>query len=300
MNVSRELLQQNPELHAMRSALTRRALDMLQKLVNKEGDDYVAFWANFGAVFKEGMVEDHSNKDKIAKLLRFASTHDSSGKQSQGLDDYLSRMTDGQDEIYYLLADNYATAAASPHLEQLRDKGIEVLLLTDPIDPWVVDHLTEYEGKALADVAREQLSLPQSDGEISRVAIDDEHKPLLKKIKKALRERTETVNISRRLVDSPACVVSAADELSPPIRRMLAASGQAVPATTPLLEINIEHPLVARLSAAKDDTRFSELSNIVLDHALLAEGSQLDNPAEYVRRMNHLLLELDSNSGSTQ
>ena len=300
LNVSRELLQQNPELHAMRSALTRRALDMLQKLVNKEGDDYVAFWANFGAVFKEGMVEDHSNKDKIAKLLRFASTHDSSGKQSQGLDDYLSRMTDGQDEIYYLLADNYATAAASPHLEQLRDKGIEVLLLTDPIDPWVVDHLTEYEGKALADVAREQLSLPQSDGEISRDAIDDEHKPLLKKIKKALRERIETVNISRRLVDSPACVVSAADELSPQIRRMLEASGQAVPETKPILEINIEHPLVARLSAAKDDTRFSELSNIVLDHALLAEGSQLDNPAEYVRRMNHLLLELDSNSGSTQ
>ena len=218
----------------------------------------------------------------------------------QALDDYLSRMADGQDRIYYLLADNYATAAASPHLEQLRNKGIEVLLLTDPIDPWVVDHLMDYEGKALADVAREQLSLPQNDGEITRDAINDDHKPLLKKIKKVLQARIEAVNVSQRLVDSPACVVSAADELSPQIRRMLEASGQDVPKSKPILEINIEHPLVARLSAAKDDTRFSELSNIVLDHALLAEGSQLENPAEYVRRMNQLLLELDSNSGSTQ
>ncbi len=300
LNVSRELLQQNPELQAMRSAITRRALDMLQKLANKKSEDYAAFWADFGAVFKEGLVEDHSNKDKIAKLLRFASTHDSSGKQLQALDDYLSRMADGQDRIYYLLAENYATAAASPHLEQLRNEGIEVLLLTDPIDPWVVDQLTEYEGKALADVAREQLSLPQNDGEITRDAINDEHKPLLKKIKKVLQARIEAVNVSQRLVDSPACVVSAADELSPQIRRMLEASGQDVPKSKPILEINIEHPLVARLSAAKDDTRFSELSNIVLDHALLAEGSQLENPAEYVRRMNQLLLELDSNSGSTQ
>ncbi len=298
LNVSRELLQQNPELQAMRSALTRRALDLLQKLANKESDDYAAFWGNFGTVFKEGLVEDHANKGKIAKLLRFASTHDSSGKQTQALDDYLSRMADGQDKVYYLLADNYATAAASPHLEQLRDKGIEVLLLTDPIDPWVVDHLVEFEGKALADVAREQLSLPESDGEITRDAINDEYKPLLKKIKKVLQERIEAVNVSQRLVDSPACVVSAADELSPQIRRMLEASGQAVPESKPILEINIEHPLVARLSAAKDDTRFSELSNIVLDHALLAEGSQLDNPAEYVRRMNQLLLELDSDQSA--
>ncbi len=298
LNVSRELLQQNPELQAMRSALTRRALDLLQKLANKESDDYAAFWGNFGTVFKEGLVEDHANKGKIAKLLRFASTHDSSGKQTQALDDYLSRMADGQDKVYYLLADNYATAAASPHLEQLRDKGIEVLLLTDPIDPWVVDHLVEFEGKALADVAREQLSLPESNGEITRDAINDEYKPLLKKIKKVLQERIEAVNVSQRLVDSPACVVSAADELSPQIRRMLEASGQAVPESKPILEINIEHPLVARLSAAKDDTRFSELSNIVLDHALLAEGSQLDNPAEYVRRMNQLLLELDSDQSA--
>lgn len=298
LNVSRELLQKNPELHAIRSALTRRALDMLEKLANRENDDYQAFWDGFGGVVKEGLVEDHANKDKIAKLIRFATTHDASGKQTQSLDDYLSRMLNAQDKIYYLLADNYAMAAASPHLEQLRDKGIEVLLLTDPIDPWVVDHLTEFDGKALVDVAREQLSLPEGDGEITQDAINDEHKPLLKKIRKVLRERVEAVNVSRRLVDSPACVVSAADELSPQIRRMLEASGQAVPETKPILEVNIDHPLLARLSAQTDDKRFFELSNIVLDHALLAEGSQLENPAEYVRRMNDLLIELDSNQGA--
>ena len=292
LNVSRESLQQNPELTAIRSALTRRALDMLQKLAKKKSEDYAAFWGNFGTVFKEGLVEDHFNKDKIAKLLRFSSTQDSSGKQTQTLDDYRSRMTDGQDKIYYLLADNYATAAASPHLEQLQDKGIEVLLLTDPIDSWVVEHLTEFDGKDFADIAREQLSLPGNDGEIIRDASNEEHKPLLKKIKKVLKDRIEAVNVSQRLVDSPACVVSAADELAPQIRRMLEASGQSVPATKPILEINMGHPLVERLSGEKDDTRFNEVSNILLDHALLAEGSQLDNPAEYVRRMNQLLLEI--------
>ena len=292
LNISREMLQQNSELTAMRSALTRRTLDMLKKLAKKESADYAAFWKNFGTVFKEGLVEDHSNKDKIAKLLRFSSTQDSSGKQTQTLDNYLSRMIDGQEKIYYLLADNYATAAASPHLEQLRDKGIEVLLLTDPIDSWVVEHLMEFDGKAFADIAREQLSLPDSDGEITRDASNEEHKPLLKKIKKVLKERVEAVNVSRRLVDSPACVVSAADGLAPQIRRMLEASGQSVPDTKPILEINIGHPLVERLSGEKDDTRFNEVSNILLDHALLAEGSQLDNPAEYVRRMNQLLLEI--------
>jgi len=298
LNVSRELLQQNPELQAMRSALTRRALDMLQKIANSESDEYPAFWGNFGNVIKEGLVEDQVNKDKIAKLLRFATTHDASGKQTQSLDDYVSRMADGQDKIYYLLADNYATAASSPHLEQLRDKGVEVLLLTDSIDPWVVDHLTEFDEKSFVDVARENLSLPEGDGEITRAAINDEHKPLLKKIRLVLKDRVDAVNVSQRLVDSPACVVSAQDEMSPQIRRMLEASGQAVPEAKPILEVNIEHPLVVRLSAETEDGRFTVLSNIVLDHALLAEGSQLDNPAEYVRRMNALLLEMDSGQGT--
>ncbi len=300
LNISRELLQQNPELQAMRNALTRRALDMLKKLAHGKKDEYEPFWGSFGAVIKEGLVEDHANKDKIAGLLRFATTHDGSGKQTQSLEDYVSRMAEGQDKIYYLVADNYETAAASPHLEQLRDKGIEVLLLTDQIDPWVVDRLTEFDGKKLADVAREQLSLPEGDGEITQSAINDEHKPLLKKIRSVLKDRVDAVNASQRLVDSAACVVSAADDLGPQIRRMLAASGQEVPESKPILEVNINHPLVARLSAQKDDKRFTELSNIVLDHALLAEGSQLDNPAEYVRRMNQLLLDLDSDQAAGQ
>ena len=294
LNVSRELLQQNPELTAIRSALTRRVLDMLGKLATKQPEDYQAFWKGFGSVLKEGLVEDHANKDKIAKLLRFSTTHDSSGAQSQSLDDYLARAGENQSQIYYLLADNYATGAASPQLEKLRNKGIEVLLLTDPIDPWAVDHLADYEGKTLADVSRESLNLPEGDGEITQDAINDEHKPLLKKIRRVLKGRVETVNASQRLVDSPACVVSAKDELSPQLRRMLEASGQAVPESKPILEINAEHPLVERLSVESDDARFAELSNILLDHALLAEGSQLDNPAEYVRRMNQLLLDIES------
>ncbi len=294
LNISRELLQQNADLVAMRGALTRRVLDLLARLSTNETEDYQKFWGEFGQVLKEGLVEDHANKNKLSKLLRFATTTSASDKQDQSLDDYLARARNKQDKIYYILADSHATAASSPHLEQLRDKDIEVLLLTDRIDPWLVDSLTEYEGKAFADVARAQLSLPEGDGEITQDAVNEQHKPLLKKIKKVLRDRIEAVNVSRRLVESPACVVSGDDEISPGMRRMLEASGQSLPDTKPILEVNIEHPLVARLSAEADDDRFAALSNIVLDHALLAEGAQLNNPAEYVNRMNELLIELDS------
>jgi molecular chaperone HtpG len=291
LNVSRELLQQNPDLTAMRAALTKRVLDMLGKLAS--GDDYGKFWAEFGQVLKEGLVEDFANKDKLAKLLRFASTHAGTDAQDQSLDDYVSRAKDDQDKIYYILAENHATAIASPHLEQLRERGIEVLLLTDRIDPWVVDGLGEYEGKALVDIGRSALELPDGDGSITQDVMNEEHKSLLKKIKRALRDRVEAVNVSRRLVDSPACVVAGDDDLNPQLRRMLEASGQEIPESKPILEINVEHPLVKRLSAESDDGLFKELSHIVLDHALLAEGSQLDNPAEYVRRMNKLLLAID-------
>ena len=295
LNVSRELLQQNPDLTAMRSALTKRVLDMLGKLAG--GDDYGKFWTEFGQVLKEGLVEDFANKDKLAKLLRFTSTHADSETQEQSLDDYVSRAKDDQDKIYYILADNYATAIASPHLEQLRKRGIEVLLLTDRIDPWVVESLGEYDGKTLVDIGRSALDLPDGDGSISQDTMNEEHKPLLKKIKRVLRDRVEAVNVSRRLVDSPACVVAADDDLNPQVRRMLEASGQEIPESKPILEINVDHPLVGRLSTESDDGRFDELSHIVLDHALLAEGSQLDNPAEYVHRMNKLLLDIESESG---
>lgn len=294
LNISRELLQQNANLVAMRGALTRRVLDLLARLSRNEAEDYQKFWGEFGQVLKEGLIEDQANKDKLAKLLRFATTTSGGDKQDQSLDDYLARTGKDQDRIYYILGDSHATAAASPHLEQLRDRDIEVLLLTDRIDPWLVDSLTEYEGKAFADVARAQLSLPEGDGEITQDAVNEQHRPLLKKIKKVLRDRIEAVNVSRRLVESPACVVFGDDELSPSMRRMLEASGQSLPDTKPILEVNIEHPLVARLSAEADDDRFAALSNIVLDHALLAEGAQLNNPAEYVNRMNELLIELDS------
>jgi molecular chaperone HtpG len=292
LNVSRELLQQNPELSAMRSALTKRVLDMLGKLA--KGDEYGKFWSEFGQVLKEGVIEDFANKDKLAKLLRFASTHSGSEAQDQSLDDYISRVKEDQDKIYYILAENYATAVASPHLEQLRERGIEVLLLTDRIDPWLVDGLAEYGGKALVDIGRSGLDLPDGDGAVSQDVMNEEHKALLKKVKRALRDRVEAVNVSRRLVDSPACVVAGDNDLNPQLRRMLEASGQEIPESKPILEINVDHPLVSRLSAESDDKRFGELSHIVLDHALLAEGSQLENPAEYVHRMNKLLLEIES------
>lgn len=298
LNVSRELLQQNPELAAIRAALTRRVLDMLAKMASNDAEDYQSFWREFGQILKEGVVEDHANKDKLARLLRFATTHGDSDTQDQSLADYVARAPEAQDKIYYLLADNHATGVASPHLESLAKKGIEVLLLTDRIDPWLADSLADYEGKTFQDVGRANLELPEGDGKITQDTINDEHKPLLKKIKRVLKERIEAVNVSQRLVDSPACVVAGAHELGPQVRRMLEASGQQVPESKPILELNIDHPLVTRLASEVDGARFTALSNIVLDHALLAEGSQLDNPAEYVKRMNNLLLELDSSAGT--
>ena len=294
LNVSRELLQQNPELTAMRGALTRRVLDMLKKIASDK-DDYQKFWGEFGQVLKEGLVEDHGNKDKLAKLLRFATTHGTNDAQDQSLDDYLGRMKDDQDKIYYILAENYATAVASPHLEQLRSRGLEVLLLTDRIDAWLAESLAEYEGKQLVDVAREVLDIPEEGEE--KKDLNEQHKSFLDKIQGVLSERVEAVNVSRRLVDSPACVVASDQDLNPQVRRMLEASGQELPEAKPILEINVEHPLVTRLSEETDDGRFGALSNIVLDHALLAEGSQLPNPAEYVQRMNAFLLDTDAGAG---
>ncbi len=293
LNISREMLQQDSGLGGMRNAMTRRVLDMLNKLLADKPEDYQKFWNQFGQVVKEGFVEDQQNRDKLAKLLRFASTHDASDKQEHSLADYIERAGAEQDKIYYILAENFATGSASPHLEQLRDKGIEVILFYDRIDPWVVDHLPEFEGKTFQDVGRGQLPLPDADGEITQQSMNDEHKPLLKRIRQVLKERVETVNVSQRLVDSPACVVAGEQDLGPQLRRMLEVSGQELPESKPILEINVSHPLVQRLSAETDGGKFDELSEIVLDHALLAEGAQLDNPADYVRRMNQFLLGLE-------
>jgi len=296
LNVSRELLQRNPETDAIRGALVRRVLDMLNRMAGNDPDDYATFWAEFGQALKEGVIEDKQNSDKIKKLLRFASTTSDNAAQNQSLDDYAGRMAEGQDKIYYILGESWETAKSSPHLEQLREKGIEVLLLSDRIDPWLVDHLAEYDGMSFADVSRGQLPLPEGDGEITQEAINEEHKGLLKKIKRSLGGRVEAVNVSQRLVDSPACVVTAEQDLTPQLRRMLEASGQTLPEAKPILEVNVDHPLLVRVAAETGDEQFEELTKIVLDHALLAEGAQLDNPADYVRRVNQLILDLDKTS----
>ena len=295
LNVSRELLQQNPELDAMRGALTKRALDMIAKLAAGDEDEqqeqYAKLWSAFGVVLKEGFIEDPQNAEKLFKLMRFATTHTDSSEQNQSLADYVSRMQDGQDKIYFLLADSYEKAVASPQLERLKDSGVEVLLLTDKIDPWVVEHLPEFDGKAFQDVSRADLSLPDGDGEITQSALNDEHKPFLKKLKNVLKERVEAVNASQRLKDSPACVVTGEQDLTPQIRRMLEAAGQEVPESLPVLEVNVGHPLVERLSAETDEARFADLANIVLDQAVLAESGQLKDPGAYLQRMNKLLAE---------
>ncbi|MDH5261563.1 MAG: molecular chaperone HtpG, partial [Gammaproteobacteria bacterium] len=238
LNVSRELLQQNPEITSMRNALTRRVLDILKKLAGKK-DEYQKFWNEFGTVFKEGLVEDQANKDKLAKLLRFATTHTGSETQDQSLDDYLGRCQEDQDKIYYILAEGHATAIASPHLEQLRSRGIEVLLLTDRIDAWVAEALAEYEGKALVDVAREALDMPEKGELKDQDKLNETHKALLDRIQEVLSSRVTAVNVSRRLVNSPACVVASDHDLNPQVRRMLEASGQALPESKPILEINV-------------------------------------------------------------
>lgn len=291
LNVSREMLQHHPEHEAMRGALTRRVLDMLAKLAANEPEKYATFWQEFGEVLKEGIVEDRQNADRLLKLLRFATTYDGSDGQDQSLADYVSRAGEGQDRIYCLLADSLEAARSSPHLEQLRRKGIEVLLLTDRVDPWIIDQLPEFEGKKLHDVGRGKLDLPDGEGELTQKAKNDEHKPLLKKAKQALKDRVDAVNVSLRLVDSPACVIAAEQDLTPQLRRMLEAAGQKLPESKPVLEINVDHPLVRRLSAEADEGRFSALANVLLDHALLAEGGQLSNPAAHVERVTRLLAE---------
>ncbi|MEO0996166.1 MAG: molecular chaperone HtpG [Pseudomonadota bacterium] len=292
LNVSRELLQNNPDIEAMKAALTKRVLDMLQKLANGEPERYATFWEQFGEVLKEGLAEDPQNRDKIAALLRFHSTAADTEKPGRTLDDYVGQAGEDQESIYYLTADSLLTARKSPHLEVFRKNGTEVLLLVDRLDDWMITHLGEYQGKPLVDVSRGGLSLPGADGELTDEALATEHKKLLKKLRKVLKDDVETVDVSRRLVDSAACLVTGEHDLSPQMRRLLEASGQAVPAGKRSLEINPSHPLIQRLDAADSEQRFGDLAHIVLDQAVLAEGEQLPDPAAYVERINRLLLEL--------
>ena len=293
LNVSREILQHSKDIDAIRAGSTKKVLDMLEDLAAKDAEKYAGFWREFGRVLKEGVVEDNANRERIGKLLRFASTHSDTDEQKVALSDYVARMKEGQDKIYYLTAETFATAKHSPHLEIFRKKGVEVLLLTDRIDEWAVMHLTEFDGKALQSVTKGALDLGKLADEAETKKQDETAKamqPLVERMRKALGERVQEVRVTHRLTDSPACIVTGEHEISANLERLLKAAGQQAPKTTPILEINPEHPIVKRLEHETDDGRFADWSAILLDQAILGEGGQLADPGSFVRRMNALLL----------
>ena len=297
LNVSREILQSGPVVDSMRSALTKRALDMLEKLSKDKPEDYKAFWTNFGQVLKEGPAEDYGNREKIAGLLRFASTHDASGEPSVALADYVARMKEGQDRIYYLTGDAYVQVKDSPHLEIFRKKGIEVLLLTDRIDEWMMGYLSEFDGKSFADVARGDLDLGALDSEDEKKAHEETAKAkeaLVERLKTVLGLDVADVRVSHRLTDSPAILAMGQGDLGVQMRQLLEASGQQVPESKPVFELNPDHPLIARLDAEGDANRFNSLTRVLFDQAALAAGESLKDPAGYVKRLNALLLELSA------
>ncbi|MBQ75308.1 MAG: molecular chaperone HtpG [Gammaproteobacteria bacterium] len=297
LNVSRELLQKDPAIESMRNALTKRALDIMEKLAKKDAEKYQSFWGEFGQVLKEGIAEDFGNKEKISKLLRFATTHNDSDIQDQPLADYVSRMKDGQDKIYYVAAENFNTATNSPHLEVFKQKGIEVLVLYDRIDEWLMSHLMEFDGKQFQDVAKGSLDLGDLEDKKEKeekTKVEEEFKGLVERITEVLGEKVEEVRITHRLTDSPACLVVNEDEMGMQMRRVLESAGQEVPSTKRIFEINPEHPLLEKLNDEPDMDRFDDLTQVIYDQATLAEGGQLDEPASYVKRLNKLLLELSA------
>jgi molecular chaperone HtpG len=293
LNISREMLQQDAAIDSMRTGLARRVLDLLAKLAKDEPEKYATFWKEFGTVLKEGPAEDHANRERIAKLLRFSSTHTDKAEQDVTLEDYIARMKPEQKEIYFVLADNFAAAKSSPHLEVLRAKGIEVLLLSDRVDEWLVDHLREFDGKQLRNVARGELDIAaiQSDEEKQqRETLSKEHAALVERMKKSLQDRVSEVRVTNRLADSPAVLVLGAHDLGAQMRRILEAAGQKVPASKPALEINVKHPLLQRIESTGEDASFDDLSMLLFEQATLADGGQLAEPAAFVQRLNRLLL----------
>ena len=297
LNVSREILQKDPVIESMKSALTKRVLDMLEKLANNEPEQYKTFWNTFGQVLKEGPAEDFANREKVAGLLRFASTHDDSGAQSVSLADYLGRVKEGQDKIYFLTGESYAQVKNSPHLEVFRKKGIEVLLLTDRIDEWVMSHLTEFEGKHFTDVTRGDLDLGSLDTEEEKKAqeaVAKTKESLLERLKAALADQVSEVRVSHRLTDSPAILAIGEQDLGLQMRQILEATGQKLPDSKPIFEINPQHPLIEKLDQEPDEDRFSDLAQVLLGQATLAAGSSLKDPGAYVQRLNKLLVSLSA------
>ena len=294
LNVSREILQKDPAIDSMRSALTKRSLDMIEKLSDDE-EKYQAFWDEFGQVLKEGPAEDFSNREKVAGLLRFATTESGSKTQNQSLKAYIGRMKPEQDKVYYVAAENYHMAANSPHLEIFKKKGLEVVLLHDRVDEWLVSHLAEFDGKQFQDVAKGELDLGDMEDmeeKEHQEETEKEFKGLVEKISKLLEENVAEVRMTHRLTESPACLVVSEDDMGMQMRRMLESAGQAVPDNKRIFELNPDHPLVQKLNDESDGDRFNDLARVLYDQAQLAEGSQLDEPATYVARLNKLLLEL--------
>ncbi|MBU2732046.1 molecular chaperone HtpG [Acidithiobacillus ferridurans] len=295
LNVSREILQGNRVIDQMRSGSVKRILSLLEEMAEKEPEKYQTFWNEFGRALKEGPGEDYSNREQIARLLRFASTHTDTDTQNVSLADYLARMAEGQDKIYYITADSFLAAKNSPQLELLRKKGIEVLLLSDRVDEWLTSHLPEFEGKVLTSVAKGALDLGAIETEEERKSQEETEKDaegLVERIKNALGERVEAVRVSHRLTSSPACIVLGEQDMALYMQQLLKQAGHEISSTKPVLEINPTHPMLARIEGEKDDTRFAEWSALLLDQAILAEGGQLEDPAGFVARINQLMLAL--------
>ncbi len=294
LNVSRELLQKDPEVEAMRNALTKRGLDLVSRLSKDEPEKYRTFWKEFGQALKEGVGEDFGNRDKILPLLRFASTHEAGDEDGVALADYVARMKEGQERIYYVLAESRAAARSSPFIERLRAKGIEVLLLGDRVDPWIMGQLHEFEGKPFQDAARGDLDLGKLEDEAEKKAseaADEAHKDFFDRVAAALGDGVAGVRSSSRLTESPACLTRDEDDIGEQMRRMLAAAGREMPAGKPRLEVNLTHPLVERLQKVEGED-FTELAQLLFDQAQLTEQGQVANPGDYVRRLNRVLVKL--------
>ena len=301
LNVSREILQSTPMVDSIRSALTKRILDMLSKMAKSEPEKYATFWNQFGAVLKEGPSEDNGNREKIAKLFRFASSANDSADPTTSLSDYIERMKEGQDKIYYVTGDSHSVVANSPYLEVFRKHGIEVLLMSDRIDEWMMGYLTEFDGKSFQDVARGDLDLSAIIGEEDNAKKDSKSKAkkkdqsaddkLLERVKGLLEAKVEEVRSTNRLTSSPACLVVGQNDMGEQMRKIMQAAGQAVPETKPILELNMEHPLVTKLAAEKDDDNASILAGILFDQAALSAGRQLENPAQFVQELNKLMFQ---------
>lgn len=295
LNISREILQNNRTIDSIRAGSVKKVLGLLEDLASKEPEQYRSFWEQFGQVLKEGPAEDYTNREQIARLLRFASTHADNPEQTVGLADYVARMKEGQEAIYYLTGDGFASVRNSPHLEIFRKKGVEVLLLSDRVDEWLISHLTEFDGKPLQSVAKGSLDLNKLDGPAEQEQHrqqDDEYQELLVRIKTMLGDQVQDVRLSRRLTDSPACLVVDEHAMSAHLERLLREAGQQVPMSKPYLELNPDHSLIRQLKAEQDETRLKDWALLLFDQALLAEGGQLEDPGAYVRRLNDLLLRL--------